>query len=388
MTKKPSALSGALAAGAAILAVAAFSSGLLFLDRMIEGPFVVTAAASASPVQLPTDAEIGRILADRVDARKQSVGVVVGTIGPDGRNVIAHGSFSTTDPRPVDGDTVTTVFTGLLLADMARRGEVSLGDPLARHLPDGITVPERSGKAITLADLATHTSGLPRMPDNLASGDETNPYADYTTEEMLAFVSGYRPSRDIGLEYEHSNVGTALLGQALARRAGKSYEALLQERVVGPLAMRATMIEPEGRLKARMATGHNAALEAVPNWELPAFAGAGALRSSASDLLDFLAMALEPEKTPLAAALADTLAVRRPSSDQQTWAALGWNVTRTSNGEIAWQQGGTGGFSAFIGFHPGLKIGVVVLSNANTGVSDIGLHLLNADMPLTRPMPQ
>jgi D-alanyl-D-alanine-carboxypeptidase/D-alanyl-D-alanine-endopeptidase len=394
ISRTPSALSGALTAAAVVFTVAAVTGGLLYLDRKQDRPIVVTAAASASSGQLPTETEIRRILADRIDVQRQSVGIVVGTIGPGGRNIVAHGSFGGLDPRAVDGDTVyeigsvTKVFTGLLLADMAARGEVKLDDPVARYLPMNVAVPERGGKAITLVDLATHTSGLPRMPDDFEPTDETNPYADYTVEQMYAFVSNYTLPRDIGTEYEYSNLGSALLGQALASRAGKDYEALVDERIIAPLAMRSTAIELPPRLAKRMATGHNEVLEIVPNWDLPAFAGAGALRSSASDLLDLLQVTLNKDTTPLTKALAGTLATRRAIGEQETSAALGWVVTKSSNGEISWHDGGTGGYSAFIGFRPGLRSAVVVLSNANTGVSDIGLHLLNPEIPLTKAKPR
>jgi len=377
-----------------IFTVAAVTGGLLYLDRKQDRPIAVTAAAKVVSSELPTEAEIRRILADRIDLQKRSVGIVVGTIGPDGRSIIAHGDFGGFDPRPVDGDTVfeigsvTKVFTGLLLADMAARGEVALTDPVAKYLPMNVVVPERGGKAITLVDLATQTSGLPRMPDNFEPADETNPYADYTVDEMYKFISGYKLPRDIGSEYEYSNLGSALLGQALAQRAGKSFEALVHDRISGPLAMRSTAIDLPHRLGKRLATGHNDMLEIASNWEMPAFAGAGALRSSANDLLDLLQVTVNTNRTPLTIALAGTLATRRAIGEQETSAALGWVVTKSSNGEIAWHDGGTGGYSAFIGFHPGSRRGVVVLSNANTGVSDIGLHLLNREIPLTRVKPR
>lgn len=141
MKRQASALSGAIVAAASIATVAAFAGGLLYLDRKMGRPFIATAPSSASTAQFPADAEISRILADRIDVQKQSVGIVVGTIGPSGRNIIAHGSFGGVDPRPVDGDTVyeigsvTKVFTALVLAEMARRGEVALNDPVAKHLP-------------------------------------------------------------------------------------------------------------------------------------------------------------------------------------------------------------------------------------------------------------
>jgi len=122
---------------------------------------------------LPPDAEIREILADRVDTDKQSVGIVVGVIEPRDRRVIAHGALSKDDKRPLNGDTifeigsVTKVFTSLALADMVQHGEVALDDPIAKYLPPEVKVPQRGGHGITLLDLSTQTSGLPRLPSNI-----------------------------------------------------------------------------------------------------------------------------------------------------------------------------------------------------------------------------
>ena len=115
--------------------------------------------------------------ADRIDLERRGVGIVVGLVTPEGRKVIAHGGVDHGDPRKVRGDTVFEVgsvgkvFTALLLADMARREEVALADPVARYLPPRVHVPERGGRAITLQDLATHHSGLPRLPTNFVPRD-------------------------------------------------------------------------------------------------------------------------------------------------------------------------------------------------------------------------
>jgi CubicO group peptidase (beta-lactamase class C family) len=120
--------------------------------------------------ELPTDAAIKDNLALRIDRQRDGVGIVVGLIDRDGRRVVAHGRCKRGGRRLVDGDTLFEigsngkVFTSLLLSDMVRRGEAALDDPVAKYLPGRVTVPERGGRQITLADLATHTSGLPRMP--------------------------------------------------------------------------------------------------------------------------------------------------------------------------------------------------------------------------------
>src|ERR1017187_2809021 len=142
--------------------------------------------AAALRGQVPTDSVIRAILADRIDTLHQNVGIAVGIVDANGRRFVSYGSFSVKDRRPVGNDTVfeigstTKVFTSTILADMVQRGEVSLDDPVAKYLPADVKMPQRGGKQITLIDLATHTSGLPRMPSNFAPKDNENPYADYT----------------------------------------------------------------------------------------------------------------------------------------------------------------------------------------------------------------
>jgi CubicO group peptidase (beta-lactamase class C family) len=127
----------------------------------------------------PADGDIRKILADRIDAQKQSTGIVVGVIDDEGRRLVAHGDVANDSIFEIGS--VTKVFTSLLLADMVQKGEVALTDPVAKYLPPEAKMPERGGKAITLEHLATHTSGLPRMPSNFAPKDPKNPYADYTS---------------------------------------------------------------------------------------------------------------------------------------------------------------------------------------------------------------
>lgn len=364
--------------------VLAALGGLTPLSAVAQGaPGPATPGAA---VELP-DAAVRQILAQRVDTDRQSRGMVVGVIDARGQRVVAHGLMGA-GGKPVDGRTlfeigsVTKVLTSLLLADMVRRGEVRLDDPVAKHLPPGTVVPTRNGKAITLIDLATHTSGLPRLPTNMAPKDPLNPYADYTEAQLDAFLRDYTLPRDIGAAYEYSNLGVGLLGRALAYRAGGDYEAVLRERVLAPLRMTDTAIVLSPVQAARFSSGHNAALEVTPHWDLPSLAGAGALRSTAEDLLRLLAAELGYADTPLKAAMADQLVPRRPVGGEVA-VALGWHVWSPPDGEIVTHSGGTMGFQSFVGFNRKTGRGVVVLNNAASamGVDDIGLHLL-AGRPL------
>jgi len=354
-----------------------------------------SAGAQAPPNSpVPPDTEIRKILVERIDTFHQGVGIVVGVIEPQGRRVVAYGSLTQGDPRPLNADTifeigsVTKVFTSLLLADMVQHGEVALNDPIAKYLPAEVKVPERGGRAITLVDLSTHTSGLPRLPSNLQPKDPSNPYADYTVEQLYQSLSTYQLTRDIGAQFEYSNLGGGLLGLVLARRAGMDYEALVHSRITGPLGMSSTAITLTPEMKARFAPGHNDKLVTVPNWDLPTLAGAGALRSSVNDLLIFLAANLGYVKSPLAPAMAAMLSVRRPTGAPRTGeVGLAWLISKPAEEEIVWHNGGTGGYRSFMGYDAKTRAGVVVLSNTftNAGVDDIGMHLLDTHVPLLPP---
>ena len=375
------------------------------MNRMMVCAIVVlTQVASASQPHSETqvisgqrslsDSEIRQIISDRIKGFESRVSITVGVIGPEGRRVVSYGSPGANNPRPVTGDTIyeigsiTKVFTSLLLADMAERGEVALDDPVAKYLPPDVIVPTRGGKQISLADLATHRSGLPRMPSNFTAARPMNPYVDYPVQRLYQFLSSYQLPRDVDSEFEYSNLGAGLLGHALARRAGTSYETLLRRRVIDPLEMSSTGIALSPALKSGQSQPHSSVflLASTPPWDFTdAFAGAGALRSSAGDMLTFLAATLGYTRTPLSRAMARMLAVRREATDTFKM-GLGWRVEQLDGVEIVWTGGATYGSRTFAGYDPTSRVGVVVLSNYNSGsgIDDIGRHVLNARTPLDK----
>ena len=352
-------------------------------------------AQLAIPTVVTSDAEIRKILIERVETQRQSIGIVVGVIDSAGRRIVTYGRSGNGDSAPLDGNTVfeigsiSKVFTSLLLADVAVRGDVALNDPIAKYLPRTVRVPARA-RPITLQDLAMHASGLPRMPNNMRPKDGSNPWADYTVEQLYEFLSTYELPRDVGTTYEYSNYGAGLLGHLLARRAGLDYEALVKARIAAPLGMTSTGVTLSPAMRARLAAGHDQSMQPTSNWDMPTLAGAAALRSTANDMLTFLAAFIGYTHSPLAPAMALMLVPRRPVlevSDVETEVALGWYVTTTNGKTIVWHSGSTGGYSSFLAFDRAGRAGVVVLSNASTltGPSDIGRHLLDPKIPLAQP---
>jgi CubicO group peptidase (beta-lactamase class C family) len=207
-------------------------------------------------------------------------------------------------------------------------------------------VPARNGKQITLLDLATYTSGLPRLPDGIP-GSSDNPYAAYTVEQLYAFLSNHILRFDPGTHYGYANLGFGLLGHVLALRANTSYEDLVASRICVPLGLEDTRISLTPSMRERLARGHLPNLKAASNWDLPTLAGAGALRSTANDLLKFVkATCLAGAGTPLRSAIDLLLQSRRPTDASNTSAGLGWFIRSGNDDEIVWKDGMTGGYAS------------------------------------------
>ena len=332
-------------------------------------------------------AEIRRILTDRVDRDHWAVGLVVGVVSPQGRRVVSYGRARAGNPRRVNGDTVfeiasvTKVFTSLVLADMALRGEVNLSDPIDKFLPPQATAPTRNNRSITLEDLATHTSGLPRQPFNLMPRDMANPYADYAASQLYDFLAGVTLTHDVGTTYEYSNVGAGLLGHLLGRAAGMDFRALVSARVLNPLGMRSTAFAVSAEMSKRAAAGHNALLQTVPAWDVAEpLAGSGGLRSTANDLLTFVSAILNRRSSRIYAAATLMIDRARSTANTNMQTGLGWKFeSRLQGRTLVYHDGASGGYRSFIGFDREVGTGVVILSNTNSeaDLNDLGMHLLD-----------
>ncbi|HVJ03473.1 MAG TPA: serine hydrolase [Sphingomonas sp.] len=343
--------------------------------------------------RLPPDTEIGKLIAAR-NAPRAGQGIVVGVLGPDGQRIVAGGTGA---GARVDRSTlfeigsITKVFTALILADMVNKGEVSLDDPATKFLPPGHRIPERGGRRITLRDLATHRSGLPRMADDMGSVDDPDgPFEGYTERRLLAFLDRYELTRDIGSQWEYSNLGAGLLGYLLARAASTDYETLLRQRITGPLGMTDTMISLPPSHAERLAPAFDGHMRPARPWNIGIVTGAGGIRSSAADMLTFARAVLDPQ-SPVAPAMRTALAVRTPGVHARVEQALGWLVLRPEPGrELLLHDGGTGGFRSVLALEPAKGRAAVALINSavEPSATDLVLHiLLGTPAAPTPPVP-
>lgn len=250
-------------------------------------------------------------------------------------------------------------------------------------------MPSWQDREITLLDLTTHTSGLPRLPDNLRPADIDDPYADYTVDDLYEFLSSHELRRAPEVEAEYSNLAVGLLGHALARAADTPYAELVQERVLAPLGMQMSGLDLEGERGRWMVRGHRAGA-VVPYWfATEAIAGAGALRSNVDDMLAYLEANVRAATLPadslsdLERAMRLAHRPRRPFLEEQdVWSGLGWRIATVEGRTIVEHGGGTGGFSTHLAFEPETGAGYVMLTNTSQFRDDLGRDLLTRGRPI------
>lgn len=348
---------------------------------------------AAAPLQSATQpAPTGRFVREVADAaaarylrKPGNIGVLVGAVHGGQRHVFGYGRVSLESRATPDGKTlfeigsITKVFTAILMEQMAGEGLLAIDDPVQKHLPATVRLKPHPAGPMTLRHLASHTSGLPGIPPDLAqlaAREPANPYLHYTEAAMDRFLSHFKPTRRPGERYEYSNFGGGLLGRILARRSGTSYEAAMRGRICRPLGLNDTLVTLWPEQWSRLATGH-AAGKPTPPWDNPALPGAGALRSTGDDMVAFLSACLHPCDPPLAAAMRACEEPQAEMGDKTGWkVALGWHVVDAKDIRITWHNGGTGGYRSWIGFERTGGVGVIILSNSDDFVDQTGFDVL------------
>lgn len=308
-----------------------------------------------------------------------SIPIVVGFVSPQGTQVSGYGNISDLDFTKVNGDTVFDIasisktFVAIILADMVDQGLVKLNDPIEKYLPsDKVTVPSYEGHKITLEHLATHTSGLPDFPTGWIRNHS------YTTQQVYGFISNTTLSSEPGTKANYSDIGMGVLGHILSLRAGISFDELVKDRILKVLAMNSTGMRmnstevsvPEN-IKSKYARGHidgkAVSLEFIPE----TIESAGAMYSTANDLLKYLAANIGLLQTKIDYPIQESHSIRHSfgqSLDDKSFRdniGLGWTVTTGLGKKVIWHTGSIDGYTSIIGFNPSKQIGLVLLCGCN-----------------------
>jgi CubicO group peptidase (beta-lactamase class C family) len=317
-------------------------------------------------------------------APSTETGVAIGVLSKGTRRVFSYGTAKKDSLFEIGS--VTKTFTGLLLAQLKEQGRVHLDQPVRELVPAG-ELPKVEAQEITLLDLVTQHSGLPRLPDNFKPADPTNPYADYHAADLYAFLNQQTLRKPAEASFLYSNLGFGLLGQALANHAGVSYEKLLLGEIIAPLGLKDTGITLTASQQRRLIQGHTGSYERARPWEQDALAGAGAIRSTADDMLTYLQAHLHPEKysfvgrSPAGRTLPNAIRLTheiRGEALPGMHVAFAWlKVDATGT---YWHNGATGGYNSYVFFNPQEDTAAVVLVNrapgAQGGLADrIGQHI-------------
>jgi serine-type D-Ala-D-Ala carboxypeptidase/endopeptidase len=335
-------------------------------------------------LQAVLDKDLAVALKSGALAPSTHTGVTIGVMQHGVRRIFTYGPAKPDSVFEIGS--ISKTFTALILAQMVEQKKVRLDEPVRELLPPN-TVAKPAGPEITLLDLSDQHSGLPRMPDNFAPADPTNPYADYDAKLLYTFIAKRGVALPANAPFGYSNLGVGLLGQALSNRAGKPYPELLRDQVTGPLGMTDTAITLNPSMQSRFIQGYDYAHNPAHAWDLDALAGAVAIRSTAADMLTYLEAQLHPDHLPptaLASANGKTLhsaialdQIIRAEGAPGMHIALNWfhiDATRSF-----WHNGGTGGFSSFALFNPDKDFAVIVLSNVGPGpgtiTDDLGIHI-------------
>jgi CubicO group peptidase (beta-lactamase class C family) len=256
---------------------------------------------------------------------------------------------------------VNKVFTGLMLADAAVRGEIDLNAAAEIANPAGIRLPSRDGRSIKWIDLSTHRAGLPRLAGNLLPTDLTNPYRDYDSKKAAAFLNQYELPRQPGDSQEYSNLGASVLGYLVAENAGKSYQQLLRKRIAEPLQMTDCTVSLSSDQTKRLATPHDKFGSATSRWTFADLPGAGGIHATMRDMMRFAKAQLAPPSGTLGDAI--ELAWKQHSEADASGPAMGLGWVIAGDGQTRWHNGQTGGSTSAIFINRKLNCAVVVLCN-------------------------
>ena len=310
--------------------------------------------------------DVATALAERGLGPPKSAGVVIGVARDGMTRVFAFGAAKPDSIFEIGS--ITKTFTGLLLAQMIVQGKVTLAEPLRRLLPEGLVAAPK-GPEISLSDLITHHSGLPRMPSNFPPSDWTSARQRYTLHELYAYLARRGVAKPPRTPYLYSNLGVGLLAQALANRAGTTYADLLADEITGPLQMPDTRMELSAAQRRRVIAGWPEG-----PWHAGALAGAGDLRSTAHDMLAYLQANLTPrhpashmgkgkQAQSLPSAIELSQKILAPASGHMR-IAFGWEYD-PKTGDYS-HAGLTGGYTTYAFFNRSGDYAAIVLTNAGS----------------------
>lgn len=269
---------------------------------------------------------------------------------------------------------ITKTFTCLLLAQLINDDKLKLNDPVQKFWPETFKLVDNDNQAITMMQLATHTSGMPRLPANL-NPFSNDPYANYDLSQLVFAVNQLNINKS-GTNYAYSNFAFGLLGETLSLIENTTYNDLISIKILQPLYLKQTYMLLDQVPKSLLAQGYSGK-KAVDPWQFKALAGAGSIRSSIEDLLAYGIAHLNHSKNNLSTAM--QLATNSHYQQGKLNVGLGWHINPDG---VIWHNGGTAGFRSIILIDPVQQKVVAAITNTSNNIEDIATHLMNPSKPM------
>lgn len=312
-------------------------------------------------------------------------------------------TYTGTDEGPLAADSIvevgsiTKVLTTTLFAEALVQGQMAAEGSIQQWMPQGIELPW-AARQITPVQLASYQSGMPRLPSDVPQGGiESRDIDHYTTADFLNWMAHWTPERELPAPYLYSNASIGLLALLIGQAMGGQWFDLMQSRIIRPLGMRDTMLQPSPAQAARLAQGHPEDGTPVPAWPLFAWSAASSLKSTAEDMLAFGEANLghrvvngAPPPPSLTTAMQIARQPIHAPEGQDFLQAMGWAVFPAHPADVPDQiiakSGNTDGFSTVLVFAPAKDLAVFVAANqAKVDVQPLGLdivrHVLPGDAP-------
>ncbi|MEQ1878136.1 MAG: serine hydrolase, partial [Bdellovibrionia bacterium] len=300
-------------------------------------------------------------------ANQAQVGVIVGAVKGTEQHVWSWGEKVRGSGRMVNSDTffeigsITKTFVATLLALELGRGRVDLNDPVSRYWPD---LKGTDAGKITLVELATHHSGLPRMPSGFTSAYPENPFKDYDSGKLLSFLKAFKQQKAGPYDYVYSNLGLGLLGFLLSEKLnGMTFTKYLDKYLLSPLGLYDIKVAVKEADLSRTAYGYSGFFDVTPFLELGSIEGAGVLRATGADLMRYVMYQMKPDNSELGKAMKLAQTPRADTDRPGTKIGLVWESEKMGSYNVTDHGGATLGYRALAIFDREKQIGGIIMSN-------------------------
>jgi len=326
---------------------------------------------------LPQKQDIEKIFSAYL-ADTSNTGIAIGFISGDSSRIYCFGKQRKSDTVKVNPSSIfeigsiTKTFTAVLLAARVLQNKMSMDDPIDKYLPDSVKLMPEMQNKIKLVNLITHTSGLPRIPDDFIKNTTyQGRKADlhFKEKDLFKYLQNYKNSNPVGHFAFYSNLGVGLLGHLLELNSGKTYDSLVADEICKPIGMVCTKKKILPNDSIYLAQGY-AKGKQVYIYDFGVLSGSCSLKSTVTDMMVYLDKNINPSESQLSKAI-EMSHKKLKRFDKKNNIGMAWFIRKYRfGGRTRWHNGSFNGQRSFIAFDSAKKLGVLILTNSTDDTID------------------